>query len=48
MQDFMDEQDMQIKKIAKFELDNEIQLNKLSVYDFLFHLQTLLAEQESA
>lgn len=47
MQDFLDETEMQVKKIAKFELDNEKELNKLSVYEFLFHLQALLAEQDT-
>lgn len=47
MQEFLDESEMQVKKIAKFELENEKELNRLSVYDFNFHLQALLAEQDT-
>ena len=46
MQEYLDETEMQVKKIAKFDLDSEKKLNRLSVYEFLFHLQALLAEQE--
>lgn len=46
MQDYLDEAEMQVKKIAKFELENEKELYKLSVYDFHFHLTALLSEQE--
>ncbi len=48
MQDFLDETEMQVKKIAKFDLENEKKLNCLSVYEFNFHLQALLDEQEQA
>lgn len=48
MQDFLDETEMQVKKIAKFDLENEKELNRLSVYEFNFHLQALLDEQEQA
>lgn len=41
MQDFLDEQEIQVKKIAKFDLQEEERLKRLSVYDFLFHLQCL-------
>lgn len=47
MQEFLDDNEMQVKKIAKFDLDNEKELNRLSVYDFLFHLSALLAEQDT-
>lgn len=47
MQDYLDETEMQVKKIAKFELESEKELNRLSVYDFHFHLQALLAEQDT-
>lgn len=39
MQDFLDESELQIKKIANFNIDAERELNRLSVYDFLFHLE---------
>lgn len=39
MQDFLDEQELQIKKIANFNIESEEQLNHLSVYEFLFHLE---------
>lgn len=47
MQEYLDDSEMQVKKIAKFDLDNEKELNRLSVYDFLFHLSALLAEQDT-
>lgn len=47
MQEFLDDADMQVKKIAKFDLENEKELNRLSVYDFNFHLQALLSEQDT-
>lgn len=46
MQEYLDDAEMQIKKIAKFELDKEKELNRLSVYEFHFHLTALLNEQE--
>lgn len=47
MQEFLDDAETQVKKIAKFDLENEKELNRLSVYDFNFHLQALLAEQDT-
>jgi hypothetical protein len=46
MQEFLDEQEKQVKKMAKFDLDEEDRLKKLSVYEFLFHLQCLHDESE--
>jgi hypothetical protein len=46
MQEFLDEQEIQVKKIAKFVLNEEDRLKKLSVYEFLFHLQCLHDESE--
>lgn len=40
------EQAIQLKKLANFDLKKEQDLNRLPVYDFLFHLQTLHDEQE--
>lgn len=39
MQDFLDEQELSIKKIANFDTGIEEKLNKLSVYEFLFHIE---------
>lgn len=47
MQDYLDETEMQVKKIAKFEIEGEKELNRLNVYEFHFHLQALLAEQDT-
>lgn len=46
MQEYLDELEMQVKKIAKFDLESEKELNRLSVYEFHFHLTALLSEQE--
>lgn len=45
MQEFLDENEMHVKKIAKFDTAQEKQLNKLSVYEFLFHLVSVLDSQ---
>lgn len=38
----------QLKKIANFELGKEVEFNRLSIYDFLFHLQALHDDQQEA
>jgi hypothetical protein len=50
MQEFLDQQEIQIKKLANFELGKEQDFKRMSVYEFLFHLWTLdkhIQEQEA-
>ena len=44
MQEFLDEQSIQIKKLAKFDVVKEEELKRLSVYEFLFHLSVVREE----
>lgn len=46
MQEFLDSQEVQIKKLSTFDLGKEIEFKKLSVYDFLFHIWTLYNAEE--
>jgi hypothetical protein len=41
MQDFEDEQEIQIKKLSNFEIGKEQEFKRMSVYDFLFHILAL-------
>lgn len=41
------EQANQIKKIANFDLNAEDQLKRISVFDFLFHLQAMHDDNEA-
>jgi len=41
MQEFHDGQERQLKKLCNFELGKDSEFKKLSVYDFLFHLNEL-------
>jgi hypothetical protein len=41
MQEFLDTQEIKLKKLANFELVKEQEYKRLSVYEFLFHLWTL-------
>ena len=45
MQEFLNDQIKQVKKIAKFDLQEEKQIYKLSVYAFLEHLCAVLDDQ---
>lgn len=45
MQDFLDELEIQTKKLANFDIETEAKLNRLSVYEFLFHLETFYDNQ---
>lgn len=41
MQEFLDQQEVKLKKLSNFELGKEQEFRRLSVYEFLFHLWTL-------
>lgn len=41
MQEFQDGQERQVKKLCNFELGKDYEFKKLSVYEFLFHLNEL-------
>lgn len=41
MQEFLDGQEIQIKKLSNFDLGKEQDFKRMSVYDFLFHLSAL-------
>jgi hypothetical protein len=41
MQEFLDQQEVKLKKLSNFEIAKEQEFKRLSVYDFLFHLWTL-------
>lgn len=41
MQEFLDQQEVKLKKLSNFELGKEQEYKRLSVYEFLFHLWTL-------
>jgi hypothetical protein len=50
MQEFLDGQEIQLKKLSNFDLGKEQEYKRLSVYNFLFHLWTLdkhISEMES-
>lgn len=38
MQDFADESRLQIKKLAKFDIEKEEQFKRMGVEEFMFHL----------
>jgi hypothetical protein len=40
-QEFLDQQEAQIKKLANFEIGKEQEFRRMRVYDFLFHLHAL-------
>ena len=44
MQERFDDQEIQIKKLAKFDVGKEEELKRLSVYEFLFHLSVIREE----
>jgi len=44
MQEFLDEQEIQIKKLAKYDIAKEEEFKRLSVYEFLFHLSVIREE----
>lgn len=41
MQEFLDQQEVQLKKLTNFDIGKEQEYKRMSVYDFLFHLWTL-------
>jgi hypothetical protein len=41
MQEFLDQQEVKLKRLSNFEIAKEQEFKRLSVYDFLFHLWTL-------
>jgi hypothetical protein len=41
MQEFHDSQERQLKKLSNFELGKDNEFKKLSVYEFLFHINEL-------
>lgn len=41
MQEFHDSQERQLKKLCNFELGKDSEFKKLSVYEFLFHINEL-------
>lgn len=45
MQDYQDEQEIQVKKLAKFDVEREIFYRKMPVYDYLFHISALKNEE---
>lgn len=46
IQDFADQQTRQLKKLAKFDLNAEEQLRRISVYQFMDHLLAIHDEGE--
>jgi len=44
MQERFDDQEIQVKKMAKFDVAKEQELKRLSVYEFLFHLMAVREE----
>lgn len=40
LQDFLDELEIQTKKLSNFNLETEQKLNRIGVYEFFFHLET--------
>lgn len=45
MQEFLDDQEIQVKKLAKFDVEKEENFKRLTVYEFLFHV-SVLSEQD--
>jgi hypothetical protein len=45
MQEFYDDQEIQIKKLAKFDIMKGEELKKLTVYEFMFHLSVIHEEE---
>lgn len=41
MQEFLDQQEVKLKKLSNFDIGKEQDYKKMSVYAFLFHLWTL-------
>jgi len=41
MQEFLDQQEVKLKKLSNFDIGKEQEYKRLSVYDLLFHLWTL-------
>lgn len=41
MQEFLDQQEVKLKKLSNFDIGKEQEYKRLSVYEFLFHLWTL-------
>jgi hypothetical protein len=44
MQEFLDEQEIQVKKLAKYDIAKEEEFKRLTTYDFLFHLSVIREE----
>lgn len=41
MQEFYDEQNIQVKKLAKFDIEKEEAYKRMSCYEFIFHVWVL-------
>lgn len=48
MQEFLDGQELQIKKLSNFDVGKEQEFKKMSVYNLLFHLLALDKEASDA
>lgn len=46
MQEFMDDNLKQIKKLAKFDIEKEEQYQRMTVNDFMMHISILSADEE--
>lgn len=46
MQEYYDEQELQVKKLAKFDIEKEEAFKKLPVYEYLFHVWLVSDQQE--
>jgi len=46
MQEFLDGQEKQIKKLSNFDIGKEMEYKRLSVYNFLFHLWSIDQERD--